>query len=217
MRVFRGGVTPVNAAATPTLSQQGADLELRRLRSDGDRIAAALVELDDHPGRRFLEGTGLAGSTLALWTAAQAAITTLWDRFTRYREVLDRAGHTTDLVALTELLCGRSVELPVEQVPLEQRVLTAAATVVPRVTLGELVTTMTADHREAAAVVMAAERVWSAYVPWLDRWTSGSERRWRPVSVALSCPGSATNWLPCAGWSSPTRCLCPRTTPGFRY
>lgn len=166
---MRGGVAPVNAAATPAMSRTDADRELRRLRAEADRIAAALVELDDHPGRHFLEGTSPAGTTLARWTTAQTAMATLWDRFARYREVVDQAGRTTDLVELTGLLGGRSVELPAEQVPLDQRGLTGAAQRVPQVSLDELVTAMTADHREVAAILTAAERVWSAYVPWLDR------------------------------------------------
>ncbi|WP_146073659.1 hypothetical protein [Amycolatopsis sp. CA-126428] len=80
-------MAPVNTAEVP-MSRPEADEALSRLRADGDAFAAALMELEDHPGRRFLEGTASEGTTLDRWTAAKAAIGVLWDRLGRYRTVV---------------------------------------------------------------------------------------------------------------------------------
>jgi hypothetical protein len=158
-------VASVNAAVTP-MSRPEADEELRRLRAEGDTISATLVGLEDHPGRRFLEGVVTAGASRDRWTAAQAAIGELWDRFGRYQDVLRRAEGTRDLTELNELLRGNVVELPAER---ERHELTEPSTTGPFVSLSELVTTMTSGYRAVVDVLTAAEQVWSDYVPWLDQ------------------------------------------------
>ena len=148
------------------MNRADAEDALQRLRAEGDTISAALLGLEDHPGRRFLESAASAGESLERWTAAQAGIGLLWDRFGRYRDVLRRAGDTRDLAELTELLQGHAVELPAEPV---RHGINEPSAVVPHVTVGELVAAMTAGYRDVVDVLAAAERIWSDYVPWLDR------------------------------------------------
>lgn len=124
------------------MSRAEADEALSRLRADGDAFAAALMELEDHPGRRFLEGTASAGTTLDRWTAAKAAIGGLWERLGRYRAIVRQAGETDELAEVSALVRGPAAEL-------------AAA--------------ITTGLSAVTEVVAAAERIWSEYVPWLDR------------------------------------------------
>ena len=103
-------MAPVNTAEAP-MSRPEADEALSRLRADGDAFTAALMGLEDHPGRRFLEGTASAGTTLERWRAAKSTIGALWDRLARYRAVVRQAGDTEGLAELSSLVRGPAAEL----------------------------------------------------------------------------------------------------------
>jgi hypothetical protein len=163
---------PVSVMTAPEV-----DLALDRLTTDGDRIAAALVALDSHPGHRFLEGTRLTGRTAELWDAARADIALLYQRFDSYRSVLAKAREVrerrsrpgvAELTELTGLLRTRTVELGTEEIPLERRGLTGPATVTSTMSVTELVASMDAAFKQATEVVVAADEVWSAFVARLD-------------------------------------------------
>jgi len=55
------------------------------------RMAAALVELERHPGHLTLSGGMCTGVTGERWTAASAALAGLWEDFATFRGVLDEA------------------------------------------------------------------------------------------------------------------------------
>lgn len=140
-------------------------------------MADALVALENHPGRKFLHDAQLTGQSLRRWESAKQAIGTLWDQFEAYRRVLADAQqlrersarpNNTDLAELTRLLTGSVVDVSTEEVPLERRGLTGAGTITKRVSLRELVDGMRASFAEVAELVADGERVWSAYVGWLD-------------------------------------------------
>src|SRR5690349_3469778 len=52
------------------------------------RIAAALVELERHPGHVALAAGTSTGVTAARWAAASAQLATLWEDFAAYRSAL---------------------------------------------------------------------------------------------------------------------------------
>lgn len=158
-------------AAPAPMSREEVDAALARFGTDCDRIAAALLDLDAHPGHVFLRGnTRLAGRTLAEWTSARERIATLWTYFDLFRSTLDsarqmraRRGRPSDedLAALTDLLSGPSVELSREPIPLGQRSLTGPTETVRRASLAELLRRMDDLYAQAADVVAAVDAAWS--------------------------------------------------------
>jgi hypothetical protein len=161
----------------PTLTQDDADRELNRLTTDGNRIADALVALENHPGYRFLQGAALSGRTLTLWDEARADVALLYQRFDSYRAILARAQEIRtrrnrlspgDLAELATLLRGSAVELGTEEIPLGKRNLTGPATITHRMTLAELVAGMDTSFQRATDIAVATDEVWSAMVRVLD-------------------------------------------------
>src|SRR4051794_39222550 len=55
------------------------------------RMAAALVELERHPGHLTLAAGTCTGVTAQRWAAASATLSALWEDFATYRSVLDDA------------------------------------------------------------------------------------------------------------------------------
>ena len=116
----RRGILPSFAGTPgPVMDRDEVDRALARLGAEHEAIETSLLALQDHAGRRLLEGAELTGVTKDRWAAAEAAITLLWAYFDAYTR---RAARTpvscapaaagpaaSDLVELTELLRGRSV------------------------------------------------------------------------------------------------------------
>src|ERR1051325_4969265 len=95
-----------------------ADRALARLGAEHEAIETSLLALQDHAGRRLLEGAELSGVTRERWTVTERSVTLLWSYFdaytgalTRAREVRARRRHPNreDLTVLTELLRGEGV------------------------------------------------------------------------------------------------------------
>ncbi len=165
------------AGPIPLLSPDEVDRALAKLATDGDRIAAALVALESHPGHQFLTGTRLTGRTATYWAETSAEIGLLYQRFDAYRTVLGRATDvrarrsrpgSAELAELTALLRGPSIELATEEIPLQQRNLTGPDSVTSRMTLAQLVTAMDRSFQLATDVVVAADEVWSEFVHHAD-------------------------------------------------
>ncbi|HVV20762.1 MAG TPA: hypothetical protein VHF06_15110 [Pseudonocardiaceae bacterium] len=161
----------------PALTQDDADRELTRLTTDGDRIAEALVALENHPGYRFLQGAALSGRTMSLWATAKTDVALLYQRFGLYRSILAKAQeirtrrhrlNPADLAELATLLRGSAVELGTEEIPLGQRNLTGPSTITHRMTLAELVDDMDTAFQRATDIAVATDEVWSAVVRVLD-------------------------------------------------
>src|SRR5258708_18999474 len=88
--------------------------------TERDTIQANLLDLDGSFGKRLLAGAKLAGETKRRWEAATAGLTTLWETFTAYSAVVDRAAAILanarrlpgpKLAELTKLLSRTSVQL----------------------------------------------------------------------------------------------------------
>lgn len=186
------------------MSREEVDRTLDQLGKDSDRIAAALLDLDSHPGHLFLRGnTRLSGRTARSWAGAQAEMATLWSRFDLYRGALDRAralraqAHRPSqelLAELTEQLRGRSVELSCEQVPIEERSLTGPTEVRQWASLTELVDGMNTAYAHVADVVAAVDQAWSALAA---RFTP-VEDAWRALSTQADSLGVPTGGGPLA-------------------
>ncbi|MFE3192927.1 hypothetical protein ACFXHA_28220 [Nocardia sp. NPDC059240] len=154
------------------------DQALARLDADHGEIRVNLAELEQHPGVRFLDGVPLTGVSAARWAAGRARLDWLWAQLgllervvTRAHEVRGRRArpHPAELAELTELLCGPSVELAPQPIPLGERDLLGPASVTRSITLAQLVAEMNAAYREVARLAAAAETVSSTFLPGVDR------------------------------------------------
>ncbi|MBW4718219.1 hypothetical protein [Saccharothrix obliqua] len=141
------------------------DAELTRLRAESDRVAQALLAMDDHPGHRLLRGTTPAGVTARRWAAAEADVVGLWEWFDVYRAVLARADATRDPAELRRLLTGPEVVLAG---PVPGRTLTGRAAPAERITLGELVTRMKDRYAALLALFDEVHESWSRRLAELD-------------------------------------------------
>ena len=87
--------------------------------SERDVIQANLLELDGSFGKRLLAGAALTGQTKTRWDKAARTLAILWDLYSAYSGVVDRAAEAVagrlgprELVQVTELLAGPSVQRP---------------------------------------------------------------------------------------------------------
>lgn len=177
------------------MSRDEVDAALARFGTDCDRIAAALLDLDGHPGHVFLRGnTRLAGRTLSDWAAARERLGTLWRYFDAFRSTLDsaravraRRGRPSDedLAELTDLLAGPSVELSRDPIPLGQRSLTGPTETVRRASLAELLERMDDLYAQVADVVAAVDATWSDLVARL----APVERSWQDARALAATLG----------------------------
>src|SRR5262245_4696478 len=108
----------VTGAAGPVMDRDEVDRALARLGAEHEAIETSLLALQDHAGRRLLEGAELTGVTKERWVSTEASITLLWAYFDAYTDALRSAreirsrrrwSSREDLVELTELLRGESV------------------------------------------------------------------------------------------------------------
>lgn len=136
--------------------------------TERDTIQSNLLDLDSSFGKRLLAGATLTGESRAAWDTASAALAALWDTFTAYSAVIDKAnemllvpGRITParLGEVAGLLNGQSVTLTKAAAPLSQRELTSSGQT--RQTLLTTVREMRRSFSEVAAVVTAAETVWN--------------------------------------------------------
>ncbi|MER5971397.1 hypothetical protein ABT112_16940 [Streptomyces sp. NPDC002055] len=172
------------AAGDPVMDRDDADRALARLGAEHEAIETSLLALQDHAGRRLLEGAGLTGTTRSRWAAAEALITLLWTSFDAYtaalreaREVRSRRRWPSreDLAELTGLLSGPAVTLPdaaaaagTPDAGLSPDITGPPARTGERLSLEELVGRMNDGYARALDVVVAADAVWSALPARID-------------------------------------------------
>ncbi|WP_265293781.1 hypothetical protein [Streptomyces sp. SHP 1-2] len=165
--------------AGPVLDRDEVDRALARLGAEHEAVETSLFALQDHAGRRLLEGAELTGVTAGRWAAAEASITLLWTYFDAYTQALRTArgirarrrwSSREDLAELTELLRGEAVVVP--------GAATAAAgagapeggggRLSERYSLETLVDRMNRLYAAALDLVVAADAVWSALPARID-------------------------------------------------
>ncbi|WP_418957095.1 hypothetical protein [Streptomyces tritici] len=149
----------------PVMDRDEVDRALARLGAEHKAIEDSLLALQDHAGRRLLEGARLTGTTQERWSAAERTITLLWTYFDAYTAALHETrelrarrrwpGHE-DLVALTERLRGESVAVG------------GGAALSERFTLQGLVDRMNELYAGSLDMVVAADAVWSALPARID-------------------------------------------------
>lgn len=162
----------------PLWTRDDVDQALARLESESDGISAGLMALDEHPGRRLLEGAALEGRTRDRWAACRADIARLWELYAAYGAVLAdvralRARRArpsrAELDEMARLLSGPSIPVPGVEVSIAQRDLVDPQAGGRRVTFDALVTEMNQVWRRATELVAAVDEVWTQILPRLDR------------------------------------------------
>lgn len=161
----------------PVMDRDEVDRALARLDAEHEAIETSLLALQDHAGRRLLEGAALTGVTQERWAATEHRITLLWAYFDAYAGTL-RAAHDLrarrrwlsrdDLVELTELLRGESVTVAGGAGSGHSPSVTGPAKLTERFTLEELVARMNDLYAHSLDMVVAADAVWSALPARID-------------------------------------------------
>ncbi|BDH03765.1 MULTISPECIES: hypothetical protein [Streptomyces] len=161
----------VTDPAGPVMDRDEVDRALARLGQEHEAIETSLFALQDHAGRRLLEGAELTGVTKERWAATEASITLLWTCFDAYtaalrgaREIRARRRWSSreDLVELTGLLRGESVTVAGGAQPSGSAVLSESFT------LAALVDRMNELYASSLDMVVAADAVWSALPARID-------------------------------------------------
>ncbi|MDI6408125.1 hypothetical protein [Streptomyces albus] len=163
--------------AGEVMSREEADRTLERLYAEHEAVESSLLALQDHAGRRLLEGARLTGTTAHRWARAEAAITSLWNGFESYSRTLERARELRarrrwpsreDLAELTRLLRG-TLTVPGGALPgTSGASLGETPRLTQELTLGRLVERMNEWYAQALDVVAAADSVWSALPARID-------------------------------------------------
>jgi hypothetical protein len=161
------------------MDRDEVDRALARLGAEHEAIETSLLALQDHAGRRLLEGAELTGVTKERWASAEASITLLWAYFDAYtaalrgaREIRSRRRWSSreDLVELTELLRGESVTVagsladPTAYAP----TLHGTGKLSQSFSLTTLVDRMNELYASSLDMVVAADAVWSALPARID-------------------------------------------------
>ncbi|MFJ9741759.1 hypothetical protein [Streptomyces sp. NPDC101166] len=160
----------------PVMDRDEVDRALARLGAEHEAIETSLLALQDHAGRRLLEGARLTGVTEERWTAAEASITLLWAYFDAYTDALRSAreirsrrrwSSREDLVELTELLRGESVTVAGAALA-SAPTLQGAGRLSQSFSLTALVERMNELYASSLDMVVAADAVWSALPARID-------------------------------------------------
>ncbi|MFC5720268.1 hypothetical protein ACFP1Z_08845 [Streptomyces gamaensis] len=165
----------------PALSREEADRVLARLGAEHEAVETSLLALQDHAGRRLLEGAELTGVTKSRWELAEQLIAGLWTCFDAYtaaltaaRELRGRRRWPTqgELSELTELLRGQGITLPGNVLPAggatDPQSPTATARLSEQIGLQELLDRMNGWYAQALDVVVTADAVWTALPARID-------------------------------------------------
>ncbi|SCG00986.1 hypothetical protein GA0115255_115993 [Streptomyces sp. Ncost-T6T-2b] len=160
----------------PVMDREEADRALARLGAEHEAIETSLLALQDHAGRRLLEGAELTGVTRERVGRHRAVdhppvgdFDAYADALSEAREIRARRRHPNrdDLTALTELLRGESVTVANPgAVPPPSAA--GPARLSERFSLQELVARMNELYARSLDMVVAADSVWSALPARID-------------------------------------------------
>ncbi|HEY9439616.1 MAG TPA: hypothetical protein VIS29_13410 [Streptomyces sp.] len=169
----------------PVMDRDEADRAMARLGAEHEAIETSLLALQDHAGRRLLEGADLTGVTKERWASTERSITALWGYFDAYAGALAeareirarrRSPSRDDLAALTDLLRGDGVTVP--------NTAAGPARLSERLTLEELVDRMNRLYALSLDMVVASDSVWSALPARIDL-LSAELRRTRSLAHSV--------------------------------
>ncbi|EKX63896.1 hypothetical protein Sipo8835_40525 [Streptomyces ipomoeae] len=168
----------VAGSTGPVMDRDEVDRALARLGAEHEAIETSLLALQDHAGRRLLEGAELTGVTKERWESTEASITLLWAYFDAYTDALHNAreirsrrrwSSREDLVELTELLRGQAVTVAGSATAMANApTLQSAGRLSEQFSLAALVDRMNDLYASSLDMVVAADAVWSALPARID-------------------------------------------------
>ncbi|MGW3492358.1 hypothetical protein [Streptomyces sp. NPDC001020] len=168
----------VTGPTGPVMDRDEVDRALARLGAEHEAIETSLFALQDHAGRRLLEGAELTGVTKVRWMSTEASITLLWAYFDAYKATLRTAreirarrrwSSREDLTELTELLRGASVTVASSAATTANApTLAGTGRLSQQFTLADLVERMNELYASSLDMVVAADAVWSALPARID-------------------------------------------------
>ncbi|MFI8517079.1 hypothetical protein ACIGEZ_04495 [Streptomyces sp. NPDC085481] len=153
----------------PVMDRDEVDRALARLGAEHKAVEDSLLALQDHAGRRLLEGAELTGTTRDRWQSTERTITLLWAYFDAYTAALHDARELRarrrwpgreELAELTDRLRGESVHVAGGA---QQQALLAES-----FSLERLVQRMNELYAASLDVVVTADAVWSALPARID-------------------------------------------------
>ena len=163
----------MSSQQSPVLTKERAPAVVQAAVAERDAIQANLLELDGSFGKRLLEGAALSGQTKRRWEYTAASLANLWQIYSAYAAVIDRAaeavnGHLgpRELAGITNLLTGPSIQLAAGPAPLAGRDLADSGR--EDLTVVAAVTRMRGAFGQITEVVSAAEQVWNEMTGKLD-------------------------------------------------
>jgi hypothetical protein len=189
-----------------TMTREQAAAAVATAAAERDGIQANLLDLDGSFGKRLLAGAALTGETRARWESASAELTRLWETYSAYAGVIDRAerllarvrkASAPELAEITALMTGLSVQLARAPAPLASRDLTAPRQA--QLTLTMAVREMKLAFARAAEVVTAAESVWNVLAAGLEQIGAGLIRVRRDAGDLVAPGGAAAEGGAAAG------------------
>lgn len=147
------------------LSQEEVDRVLARFGAEHEALESSLLALQDHAGRRLLEGAELTGTTRERWARAERTAARLWSYFDTCTQALATARELRarrrrpgrdELLQLSMVLDGENLAVAHGGGPTEY--------------LGwaELVARVSSGYAQVLDVVVAADVVWSALPARID-------------------------------------------------
>jgi hypothetical protein len=183
------------------LTREQAQASATSASAERDTIQANILELDGSFGKRLLAGATLTGQSRDSWEKTSEALARLWDTFTAYSAVIDRACEILNapgripavrIGEAVSLLTGPSVRLTRAVAPLSQRELTSGGQT--QMSLQATVREMRAAFSEVAAVLTAAENVWGEISEGIRQVTTDLEaaKRQLPGLEGAELAGSLT-------------------------
>ena len=189
------------------MTPEELDDALQRLRLASERVGSNLLELELDANRRLLDDAPLEGASAQSWTAAAGMLMQLWEWHGLLDANLDRAvslrgtrshPRPDQMAGLEQLLCGQTIELVTEVVPLERRDLLGSAQATVMCSADELLELMSARFDQVKGLVARFAYVWHTLEPrihgaeellaeatrlhWIPRRSTASSSRSRPRS-----------------------------------
>ncbi|MFP8963724.1 hypothetical protein ACLIYP_24715 [Streptomyces nanhaiensis] len=165
----------------PVMAREEVDRALARFGAEHEAVETSLYALQDHAGRRLLEGAELTGATKERWARTEEAVSLLWTYFDAFTAALDSARELRgrsrwpapeDLAELTARLRGPVVSVP----SADGSGSGSGSGSVERITLAELVARMNGWYARALDTVAAADSVWSALPARIDMLSAELQR-----------------------------------------
>ncbi len=169
----------------PVMSREEVDRALSRLGAEYEAIESSLLALQDHAGRRLLEGAELTGVTRERWAAVEPVLPLLWAQFEVYGAALStgravrgrrRWPSQSELAELTDLLRGGGVTVSGAGLPDGHGAPAGPAVLSERISLERLVERMNVGYDGIISVVTAADAVWSALPARVDALAAETQR-----------------------------------------